>query len=76
MLYFAVLVVLLFLQLTLLLLKLTLPDAADWPWWTVFSPMWGPLAITIVIGMLALLADGVVKVKRRFFGKNHAKPRK
>lgn len=34
----------------------------DWSWWIVFSPLWGGLALILVIGMLLGLFAGVMAI--------------
>lgn len=38
--------------LTIVFVVLKLCKVIDWSWWWVFSPLWIPLAILIVIGLL------------------------
>lgn len=40
---------------TIAFVILKLCKVIDWSWWWVFSPIWIPLAIIIVIGLLAAI---------------------
>jgi len=33
----------------LILYILKLPHLIDWSWWIIFSPLWAPIVITIII---------------------------
>ena len=37
---------------TIVFITLKLCKVIDWSWWWVFSPLWIPLAILFVIGLL------------------------
>jgi hypothetical protein len=41
-------------------LKLT--GVINWSWWYVTMPFWGGLAIAAVVGIVALLAWGIVRL--------------
>ena len=41
--------------LTIVFVVLKLCKVIDWSWWWVFSPIWIPFAIIIVIGLLAAI---------------------
>jgi hypothetical protein len=41
--------------LTIAFVILKLCKVIDWSWWWVFSPLWIPLAIIVVIGILVAL---------------------
>ena len=41
--------------LTIVFVVLKLCKVIDWSWWWVFSPIWIPLAIIIVIGLLVAI---------------------
>ena len=38
--------------LTIVFVVLKLCKVIDWSWWWVFSPLWIPLAIIVVLGIL------------------------
>ena len=40
-----------------LVLKLT--NTIDWSWWWVTSPLWIPLALVIVLGVIAALITSI-----------------
>lgn len=42
----------------LLFIGLKLTKCIDWSWWWVLSPFWGPLALILVISILA----GIIKL--------------
>jgi hypothetical protein len=33
--------------------------AIDWSWWWVFSPVWVPVAIILVVGLILLIFRGI-----------------
>lgn len=35
----------------------------DWSWWLVLLPMWGPVAIVVVIGILYVLYQLLTPIK-------------
>ena len=41
----------------LLLLTLKLTDHIAWSWWWVTAPIWGPLALFVVLVVIFLAAD-------------------
>ena len=41
--------------LTLIFLALKLTDNIDWSWWWVFSPLWIPAAIVVVLYIIYLI---------------------
>lgn len=41
--------------LTITFIVLRLLDVISWSWWWVLSPMWIPLGICIVIGVIAIV---------------------
>ena len=45
--------------LTIAFVILKLCKVIDWSWWWVFSPIWIPLAIIVVIGILAAIINGL-----------------
>lgn len=40
--------------LTVLFIGLRLTGHIDWSWWWVTAPLWGPLALLLLIGAVAL----------------------
>lgn len=45
-----------------LIMKLT--DKIDWSWWWVISPLWIPIAIISLIGLVLLIAIVIAKIVR------------
>lgn len=43
---------------TIAFVILKLCKVIDWSWWWVFSPIWIPLAIIVVLGILAAIIAG------------------
>ena len=41
----------------LIFLMLKLTDKIDWSWWWVTSPLWAPLAVVLIIFIIAGLFD-------------------
>lgn len=41
----------------LIFLTLKLTNHIDWSWWWVFSPLWIPLVITLMILILVIIRD-------------------
>lgn len=33
--------------------------AIDWSWWWVFSPVWVPVAIILLVGLVVLILRGI-----------------
>jgi hypothetical protein len=50
--------------LTMMVLKVTGP-AAEVSWWWVTAPLWGPLAVTVAVGLVAAVAVGVARMVSR-----------
>jgi hypothetical protein len=48
--------------LAIVFITLKLTDYIAWSWWWVLSPLWGPLAIVLAIGLIALVILGFIKV--------------
>ena len=46
--------------LVFLVLKLT--KVIDWSWWWVTAPLWGQLALTIVVVVVLLVIYGVIAI--------------
>ena len=40
----------------LIFMTLKLTDYIDWSWWWVTAPLWGPMALVIVIVIIAQVA--------------------
>ena len=36
--------------------------AIDWSWWWVFSPVWVPVAIILVVGLVILIIRGIAEL--------------
>lgn len=36
--------------LTLIFVALKLTGSIDWSWWTVLAPMWGTIAVYVIVG--------------------------
>lgn len=53
--------------LTLIFITLKLCNVITWSWWWVLAPLWGPLAIVMVIAVIALITlfIGVLVRKKR-----------
>jgi hypothetical protein len=47
--------------LTIVFVVLKLVDKIDWPWVWVLSPLWIPLAIALVFGLIGLAFLGLAK---------------
>ena len=45
----------------LIFLALKLTNNIDWPWWWVFSPLWIPLGLLVIVGAIL----GVVKLAKK-----------
>lgn len=41
--------------LTIVFIVLKLCNVIDWSWWFVLAPLWGPIAILVVVWLFALL---------------------
>lgn len=41
--------------LALLFIGLKLAGYIDWSWWLVTAPLWGPFALVLAIGLVALI---------------------
>jgi hypothetical protein len=39
------------------LLFLKVAQIVDWSWWWIMLPVWGPLAVAVIVIMLLLLID-------------------
>ena len=50
---------------TFLVLKLT--GVITWSWWWVTAPLWGPLAIILVIVAVVLLIAACIGIAKSFF---------
>jgi len=50
---------------TFLVLKLT--GVITWSWWWVTAPLWGPLAIILVILAVVFLVAACVSIAKSFF---------
>ena len=59
--------------LTGLFVWLKVTGQIDWNWWLVFAPLWGGLALFIVIVLLALLIAVVVDLVQDAIAKNKRK---
>ena len=46
--------------LAIVFITLKLTGAIDWSWFWVLSPLWGPIALAIVILIIAILIAGFV----------------
>lgn len=49
-------------MLAVLFIGLKLGSVIDWSWWWVLSPLWGPLAIALLLGLLLGIVWAIVKV--------------
>ena len=47
---------------TFLVLKLT--HVIDWSWWWIFSPLWGSVALSLLVIIIAVVIAVVTAVKR------------
>lgn len=41
----------------ILFIALKLTNYVDWPWWVVLAPIWGPIALVLVIFLLLVLVQ-------------------
>lgn len=48
-------------MLTILFIGLKLTNYVTWSWWWVLSPLWGPLAILISIGLIWVVLKTISK---------------
>lgn len=48
--------------LTIVFLLLKVFDKVDWSYWIVFMPLWLPLAIVLVIGILLLIVRLILDI--------------
>ncbi len=54
-----------FTLLGLLFIALKLLDKIDWPWWIVLAPLWGGVALALVVAVLfGIIAVCVAVVKK------------
>ena len=44
--------------LTLVFIGLKLAKVIDWSWWWVFSPMWIPIVLILIIAFFAWIING------------------
>lgn len=49
-------------MLTILFIGLKLGKVITWSWWAVLSPLWLPLALALVIAILAAIIYGIKKL--------------
>jgi hypothetical protein len=54
--------------LALLFIGLKLGGVIDWSWWWVTAPLWGPLALTLVIVAVFVVAAFIVATFEAVFG--------
>ena len=40
-------------------LVLKLCNVIDWSWWWITAPLWGPLAIAVVVGVILTIVESV-----------------
>jgi len=54
--------------LTILFIALKLCDKIDWSWWLVLAPIWGPVALVLVVYAMVLVVYAIVFIVERFDG--------
>jgi hypothetical protein len=52
--------------LTALFIGLKYSGVIDWPWWVVFSPMWGSIALLLVIALSIILLYFFLLYRKRY----------
>lgn len=51
--------------LTIVFITLKLTNVITWSWWWVLSPLWGPMAFMLSLGIIVLIVLGVLKLMRK-----------
>lgn len=46
-------------MLGILFIALKLTNCVDWPWWVVLAPIWGPVALLLVVFLVLAAAMAV-----------------
>lgn len=46
----------------ILFIALKLTNVINWPWWVVLAPIWGPIALVVVIALIIVAADRVKRL--------------
>lgn len=49
----------------LIFITLKLCGTITWSWWWVLAPFWGPLAVVLVILVVALIIEAIIKAFKR-----------
>lgn len=48
----------------ILFIALKLTNVIDWPWWVVLAPIWGPIALVVVIFTIIYVYSKASNIRR------------